>query len=156
MPTYLITWIHLVAVIILLGGLISVHLVLRPALRGWNTDSNQAEVIRRVGQKFRTWTWICLITLILTGAYNMLNESGSARIETAWGIFLLLKLFLFAITVGLLLIHDFVLDPFATPKKSSTQTVNPPANGKWVLPIQQAVLFLSLSILLVATYLSSM
>ena len=46
----------------------------------------------------------------LTGAYQMLNESGSARIETMWGVALMLKLFLFVIvmTMAILLVASYL------------------------------------------------
>ena len=156
MPDYLITWIHLAAAIALIGGLIFSQFVLAPAARDTATDSRSREVVRLAGRRFRTVAWVSLIILILTGAYQMLNESGSARIETAWGVVLMLKLFLFAIAFGLLLIHDFIIDPYApssqdTPPSASSPTV--PARADI---LQKAVIVLTLAILLVASYLSKM
>ena len=111
MPDYLITWIHLIAAVALMGGLIFSQFVLTPVARNTPTDPKSQEVVRLAGRRFRTIAWVCLITLILTGSYQMLNESGSARIETTWGVVLMLKIFLFVIAFGLILIHDFIIDP---------------------------------------------
>ena len=143
MPDYLITWIHLAAAIVLIGGLIFSQFVLAPAAR---------EVVRLAGRRFRTVAWVSLIILILTGAYQMLNESGSARIETAWGVVLMLKLFLFAIAFGLLLIHDFIIDPYAPSSRDSAPSASPPSARADTL--QKAVIVFTLVVLLVASYLS--
>lgn len=155
MPDFVIIWIHLVAVIALVGGLVFVRLVLRPALHGLAPESQQVEVLCRVGRRFRTLTWVSLILLIVTGAYFMLNESGSSRIETTWGVVLMVKLFVFAITFGLLLIHDFILDPYGSAPKSSSQLSNSSLCSIRTSLIQHAILLLTLGILFIACYLKS-
>lgn len=154
MPTYFITWLHLLAVVTLIGGLVFLHLILIPTLKELTPESQKAEVLRRVGQRFRTLTWVSLIALILTGSYSILNESGSARIETVWGVILMLKLLLFAITFGLILVHDFIMDPYAFPSQSihHTEEVRPPSH---VGLVQKTVLTMMLLILLIASYLSA-
>ena len=156
MPIYVVIWIHLVAAVTLMGGLIFFNFVLKPGLQEVKSEPEKLEILRKVGQRFRTVTWICLITLILTGAFNMLYEGGSARIETTWGVILMLKLFLFAITFGLILIHDFVLDPYASSSRNPGKSTNvSPYAGRAQL-LQQAILLLTLIILLIASYLSAM
>ena len=151
MPDYFITWIHLIAAVSLIGGLIFSQLVLTPAVRNAASDPTAQEVIRLSGQRFRTIAWASLITLILTGAYQLLNESGSARIETVWGVVLMLKLFLFVIAFGLILIHDFIMDPYAPDSKNVPASV--PASSR-AATVQKAILVVTLAILLVASYLS--
>ncbi len=147
MPDYLITWLHLIAAIALIGGLIVFQFVLIPVFKQAPPDPAMHRVQHRLGRRFRTIVWVSLITLILTGAYQILLESGSARIETAWGVVLMLKLFLFAIAFGLLLIHDFIIDPHGPSSETS-----PPAPLHADI-LQKAVLLTTLSILLVASYL---
>jgi len=154
MPDYLITWIHLAAAIALIGGLIYSQFVLAPAARDTATDSRSREVVRLAGRRFRTVAWVSLIILILTGAYQMLNESGSARIETAWGVVLMLKLFLFAIAFGLLLIHDFIIDPYALPSKDASPASASPTVSARADTLQKAVIVMTLAVLLVAAYLA--
>lgn len=152
MPSYVITWVHLAAVVILLGGLAFIQLVLNPALRTISSEAQKADLLRSVGRGFRSISWICLITLILTGSYQMLKESGSARIETDWGVILMLKLLFFAITFGLLLVHDFILDPYAPPSKSSSAHHQSSSRADL---IQKASLLMAFIVLLVASYLTT-
>ena len=155
MPIYVIIWIHLIAAVALIGGLIFFNFVLKPALQVKQREREGNEILQNVGRRFRTVTWICLITLILTGAYNMLYEGGSERIETTWGVILMLKLFLFAITFGLILIHDFILDPFSfsSGNPGTSNDVSPYAQQGSLL--QHAILLFSLVILLIASYLAT-
>ena len=153
MPAYVITWMHLGAVVILLGGLVFFQVVLNPALRTMASESQKSDLLRSIGRRFRSISWISLIVLILTGAYQMLKESGSARIETDWGVVLLLKLFLFAVMFGLLLVHDFILDPFGPPSRSSLHYDQSPNRADF---IQKASLVMAFIVLLVASYLATM
>lgn len=154
MPDYLITWIHLAAAITLIGGLLFSQLVLTPVARKAPSDLKAGEVLRLSGRRFRTIAWVSLIILILTGAYQMLNESGSARIETAWGVVLMLKLFLFAIAFGLLLIHDFIIDPYAPPSQDASPPASLPPVSAHANILQKAVIVMTLAVLLVASYLA--
>ena len=148
MPDYLITWLHLTAAVALIGGLIVFQFVLTPVFKQATPDPAMQRVRHRLGRRFRTITWVSLIVLILTGAYQILLESGSARIETAWGVVLMLKLFLFAIAFGLILIHDFIMDPHGPASNAS------PAIPSRADHLQTTILLITLAILLVASYLT--
>ena len=155
MPDYLITWIHLVAAATLVGGLVFSQLVLNPVAQQESSDQKSKEVVRLAGRRFRTIAWVCLITLILTGAYQMLNESGSARIETNWGVVLMIKLLLFAIAFGLILIHDFIIDPYAPPSNDTSKTSSLTSSFR-ADNLQKAIIFMNFAVLLVASYLATM
>jgi len=156
MPAYWLTWLHLVAALTLVGGLVFIQFVVKPALQGMKQDGEQADVLRRIGRRFRTLAWVSLITLILTGSNQMLNESGSARIETEWGVILMLKLLVFAIAFGLLLIHDFILDPYAPIQQSgkTRQDLSPYSNK--VTLLHNTILMLTFVVLFIAAYLTNM
>ncbi len=160
MMPFLVMWIHLIAVVTWIGGLLFVPLVLKPALRGLTPESQQAQVLSRVGLRFRTIAWVSLITLILTGAFNMLYEGGSARLESTWGAVLMLKLLLVAIAVGLTLVHDFILEPYTvtsgkTLPQAATGAVGPSSQVA-ATRVEHLILALSLAILLIASYLARM
>ncbi len=154
MPDYLITWIHLAAAITLIGGLLFSQFVLAPVVRKTSSDSRAREIVRLSGRRFRTIAWVSLIILILTGAYQMLNESGAARIETDWGVVLMLKLLLFVIAFGLLLIHDFIIDPYAPPSQDTSPASPSPVVLARADALQKAVIVMTLAVLLVAAYLA--
>ena len=156
MPAYWLTWLHLVAAITLVGGLVFLQFVVKPALRGKNQDGQHPDVLRRIGHRFRTVAWVSLITLIVTGSNQMLNESGSARIETEWGVILMLKLLVFAIAFGLLLIHDFILDPYAPAQQSEKNRSDHSPFSKKVTLLHNMILALTFTVLFIAAYLTNM
>ncbi len=156
MPDYLITWLHLMAVVTLIGGLICSRFVLTPIFKHSPPDPAVQRVRRLSGRRLRTLAWVSLIVLILTGAYQVLQESGSARIETVWGVVLMVKLFLFAIAFGLLLIHDFIIDPYGPVSEASQSSPSPRPVPAYVGRLQTAVLLTTLAVLLVASYLAQL
>lgn len=150
-------WIHLLAVITWIGGQIFLVLIARPVLQQEGSSTVAApDSLRRLGRRFRTVTWVSIITLVITGAFNILNEGGSARIESAWGGVLMLKLFLVVLVVGLTLVHDFILDPYAIPSHGAAGGTRPASESGAARGLQIAILVLSLLILLVAAYLARM
>jgi|GEM_PF-1350228 len=156
MSAYWMIWIHLVAVATLIGGLFFFLVVFRPTVQSLRPESYQVEVMRRVGKRFSTLIWISLIILLLTGASTMLHEGDSARIETTWGVVLMVKLFVFALMVGLVIIHDFILDPYHASSKRPEELTNLIAGKGKVYATQQGILLLSLLVLLIASYLTAM
>ncbi len=158
MPAYIVTWIHLLAAITFIGGWMFIQLVVRPGLtagKGQVPSSEALEMIKKFGQRFKTVGWVSLIVLIFTGASQLLDESGSARIETSWGLIMMVKLFVFAIVGGLIFVHDLILDPYGVPARGKKDGAQPLMISGKIVWVQRAILFLSLAVLFIATYLSS-
>ena len=159
MPAYVVTWVHLLAVITFIGGWMFVQFVVRPSVTGskGNLPSLETlEIVKKLGQRFKTVGWVSLITLIFTGASQLLDESGSARIETSWGLIMMLKLFVFAIVGGLIFVHDLILDPYGTPSKGKKENSQPLMFSGKVVWVQRTIVMLSLVVLGIAVYLSSL
>jgi uncharacterized membrane protein len=142
----LITWIHLVAAITWIGGMLFVWLVLRPALSGLSSQSQGLQTLQYIEGRFRTVRWASLLTLVVTGIYNLIHEGGSARLESSWGGVLMIKLVLVAIVMGLSGINDFLITP-GTGQGSSS----PSSSLKDLL--SGVILVLSLFIVFIAVYL---
>ncbi len=158
MPAYVVTWIHLLAAIAFIGGWMFVQMVVRPSLLDSKAKIPSQEALsmaNKLGQRFKTVGWVSLLVLIFTGASQLLDESGSARIETSWGLIMMLKLFVFAIVVGLIFVHDLILDPYGAigdKIRSNDSTIL--FTGK-VVGIQWSILLLSLAVLGIAVFLTS-
>lgn len=127
-------WVHLAAAVIWIGGMLFQALVLRPA------TAAAPELAQRADARFRPWRWLAIVVLIATGGFNLIHEGGSARLESAWGGVLLIKLLLVAIAAGLAGVRDFVVAPGARGAAARAG-------------LDAVVLGLTLLILLVATYL---
>ncbi|MEX2491361.1 MAG: hypothetical protein WD425_06340 [Nitrospirales bacterium] len=159
MPAYVVTWIHLVAVIAFIGGWLFFQLAVRPSLLEGKTKTPPKEALemaQKMGQRFKTVGWVSLMVLIFTGASQLLDESGSARIETSWGLIMMLKLFVFAIVGGLIFVHDLILDPYGAIGKSQRAGTPPLLFVGKVVWVQRAILVLSLVVLGIAVYLTSL
>lgn len=159
MPAYVVTWIHLLAAITFIGGWMFVQLVVRPSLTEGKAKSpsmEAIEMVKKVGQRFKTVGWVSLMVLIFTGASQLLDESGSARIETSWGLIMMLKLFVFAIVGGLIFVHDLILDPYGVPAKGKKEEAQLLMFSGKVIWVQRTILCLSLAVLFIAVYLTSL
>lgn len=103
-----VMWLHLLAAMVWIGGMVFVLLVLEPGRRG---DPGRVGLLEFAEIRFRTIRWVSIVTLAVTGFFNLLHEGGSSRLESSWGGVLMLKLFLFLVAVGLTVVHDFILSP---------------------------------------------
>ena len=158
MPAYVVTWIHLLAAITFIGGWMFVQLVVRPSLTEGKAkvpSMEALEMAKKFGQRFKMVGWVSLMALVFTGASQLLDESGSARIETSWGLIMMLKLFVFAIVGGLIFVHDLILDPYGVSAKSKKTEMEPFLFSGKVVWVQRAILSLSLAVLFIAAYLKS-
>ncbi|MDH3503621.1 MAG: hypothetical protein OEM58_03710 [Nitrospirota bacterium] len=159
MPAYVVMWIHLLAAITFIGGWMFVQLVVRPSLTEGKAKmpaKEALEMVRKIGQRFKTVGWVSLMALVFTGASQLLDESGSARIETSWGLIMMLKLFVFAIVGGLIFVHDLILDPYGEIGKSQRADTQLLLFAGKVVWVQRAIIVLSLVVLGIAVYLTSL
>lgn len=146
-------WVHLAALAAFIGGHLVLALVVRPIAR--ELPSEGAEAARRIGRRFKSVAWASLVLLLLTGFFNLLNEGGSARIESAWGGVLMLKLLLVLVVVGLSVVHDFILDPYG-PEAARGPAARAASRERTAARVQIAILVVSLAVLFVAAYLARM
>lgn len=152
MPSYLVMWVHLVALVIFIGSHVFLGLVVRPLAAA---SSDSLDLLRRIGRRGKTMAWSGLVLLLVTGFFNVLNEGGSARIESAWGGVLMLKLFLVLVLIGLSVIHDFILDPYG-PGADRGPAARIAARARTAARVQHAIIVVSIAVLLVAAYLARM
>ncbi|MFQ5949288.1 MAG: DUF4149 domain-containing protein [Nitrospiria bacterium] len=107
----LVMWIHLVAAIAWIGGMLFSLFVLKPVLKRIDAPFQGNQLLTRLEGRFRIVRWTSLIALLVTGFFSLLHEGGSARLESSWGAVLMVKLLFVAIVVGLTGINDFMLNP---------------------------------------------
>ena len=153
--TFLI-WIHLVAAITWIGGMLFHRLVLNPALARVSPLVRQAGapakgpellpgILARIESRYKTLRWLSLATLLVSGIVLLLHEGGSARLESTWGAWLMLKLFFVLLVIGLTAILDVGMAP--VPSNPAA----PPARSAAILA--DTILALGLVIVFIAAYL---
>jgi len=153
MHSTLLIWIHLVAAITWVGGMLFHRLVLRSSLAGISPSAKGQDLLTgiliRIDSRYKTLRWLSLATLLVTGIVLLINEGGSARMESAWGAVLMLKLFFVLIVIGLTAIHDVGMAPARTiPAGASSEPAGRASD--W---ISDTILALGLVIVLIAAYL---
>ena len=112
MLSFLNVWLHIIAAVIRIGGMLFLSLVAVPVLRQIDSPLLRKDLFRAMAQRFRRLVWICIAILVLTGIGNVLL-SGNTLPGSAYMKVLHIKLGLVVILIGMGLLHDFVIGPRA-------------------------------------------
>lgn len=113
------TFLHLVAAVVWVGGMLFLGLVVVPALTRLPA-SQRGTLVGALGRRFRPIAWGCILVLVATGVANLAFRgvtwegvaSGQA-LESTFGRLLAAKLGLVALLVALSAAHDLVIGPAA-------------------------------------------
>jgi uncharacterized membrane protein len=103
----LFRWLHVVAAITWIGGMLFLALVLVPVTRR-EDPALRARLFHAAGIRFRTIGWIALGVLVATGIGNLWLNPALLALPR-----LHLKLGLVALALILAVVHDFILGPRA-------------------------------------------
>jgi putative copper resistance protein D len=113
-------WLHILAVITWVGGMIFLVTVVVPWLRRGDR-AMAATLLRETGIRFRTVGWSCFAGVAITGTYNLwargvrLDDFVRAEwLATPFGRAVVLKLGLFLSVLAVSAYHDFVVGPRAS------------------------------------------
>jgi uncharacterized membrane protein len=109
----IVLWIHILAAISWVGGMIFVAFILGPYVRRAVPPESRTALMAAVGKRFSVLGWSAIITLVCTGIYNAARFSGSWDVlfSTTFGHLLLVKIALVTVMIGLSIAHDFFLGP---------------------------------------------
>ena len=117
---YLVSvWLHILAAIAWIGGMIFLALVLAPYARRAEQRDIAVSLIRWTGLRFRTVGWHCIAILVVTGILNLSYRGHEwTRLSgefwrSRFGHILAMKLALVGIILFTSVIHDFVIGPRA-------------------------------------------
>lgn len=101
-------WLHVVAAMVWIGGMLFVALVLVPVLRGLPDPALRGRLMRDAGRRFRAVGWIALALLLASGLGNLWARPDLLQAPRfQW------KLGLVVLALALSALHDFVLGPRA-------------------------------------------
>jgi putative copper export protein len=93
----ILTWIHLIAAAIWVGGSIFIGIVFSPILKTITTSvEERIQVMIKVGKRFNKVAVPALIILMITGLYNshLLLSKPDLLMATSYGMFLTIKIIL--------------------------------------------------------------
>ncbi len=109
----IVLWIHILAAITWVGGMIFVAAIVGPYVRITFPPEERAPLMAAIGKRFGVLSWSAILTLVVTGAYNAVRFVGTwdTLLNTTFGHILLVKIALVAVMIGLSVTHDFFLGP---------------------------------------------
>ncbi|MEW6246915.1 MAG: CopD family protein [Nitrospirota bacterium] len=109
--TVLVVWLHLLAAVSWIGGMVFLSVVLVPTLKvGWSA-AQRAILFRTVALKFRFVVWVSVGVLVATGPALLALRGLSLLEPSRWSSVLTAKLFLVLTLLALTGAHDFVVGP---------------------------------------------
>ena len=154
-------WLHILAAIVWIGGMVFFALVAVPVIRRGECRSDAPALIRLAGIRFRAIGWTCIAVLVATGILNLAYQGTGW--ENIWfggiwqgpqGLILVLKLSLVVVVIGLSVVHDFLIGP-----QSAQASVTEPGSpntlrlSRWARWLARLNLLLSLAIVFLAVIL---
>ncbi len=164
-----VLWIHILAAISWVGGMIFVAFILGPYVRRTIPEAERTPLMAAVGKRFSVLGWSAIFTLVCTGIYNAVRFLGSwdLLLGTTFGHLLLVKIALVAVMIGLSIAHDFFLGPRQRDLGRQLRQTKPPSleqapTGqalqrlrRWTVLIAQLNLALGVLVILLAASLQS-
>jgi uncharacterized membrane protein len=148
-------YLHILAAMVWVGGMLFLSLVAVPVARRL-PPAERARLLDAVGRRFRVVGWSCVALLVATGIVNSGYRgvrwgdfTSGAILDSTFGRLLCLKLSLVAAMLAITALHDFVIGPRTTRALAASSPGASRAAGRramrWL-----AVLALLLALLVVA------
>jgi putative copper resistance protein D len=109
---FLNVWLHILAAVIWIGGMLFLSLIAVPVLRRIDAPLLRRDLFRAMARRFRRLVWICVAVLVPTGIANVMYYGNTAAGSPYMKV-LHIKLGLVAFLVIMGLLHDFVIGPRA-------------------------------------------
>lgn len=106
-----LVWLHLLAAVAWIGGMVFLSLVLVPILKHEPFASQRGALIRAAGLRFRFVVWVAISVLLMTGPLLALGRSLPLVDPAAWPSVFAVKMTLVAFLLALTAAHDLWLGP---------------------------------------------
>ncbi len=156
----IITWIHLVAAAIWVGGSLFIGIVFSPLLKTM-TDSveERMQIMIRVGRRFNKIAVPSLIILMITGLYTSQALIGrpDLLVSTSYGMYLIIKMILVIALIITYAVHVRVIRKDIEEKIMSNQMPEPEIQKlrKKIIILGEITVVLSIAILFFASLLDA-
>ena len=156
----ILTWIHLMAAAIWIGGSLFIGIVFSPLLKTM-TDSleERMKIMIRVGKRFNKIAVPALIILMVTGLYSshVLLSKPELLVSTSYGMFLIIKIILVIALVITYAVHVRIIRKDVEEKIMSNQmsTSQIQKLRKKIIILGEVTVFSSIAILFLASLLDA-
>ena len=156
----IVTWIHLIAAAIWVGGSLFIGIVFSPLLKTMtNSVEERMQIMIRVGRRFNKVAVPSLIILMITGLYTSHALIGKPEllISSSYGTFLIIKIFLVIALVVVYAVHVRVIRKDIEEKIMSNQMPEPEIQKlrKKIIILGEITVVLSIAILFFASLLDA-
>ncbi|AJM91404.1 MULTISPECIES: CopD family protein [Nitrosopumilus] len=156
----IITWIHLVAAAIWVGGSLFIGIVFSPLLKTMtNSIEERMQIMIRVGRRFNKVAVPSLIILMATGLYSShaLLSKPDLLTATSYGTFLIIKILLVIALIITYAVHVRVIRKDVEEKIMSNQIPEPQIQTlrKKIIILGEITVVLSVAILFFAALLDA-
>lgn len=122
-----VVWLHILAAVAWIGGMMFLSLVLAPLARRESAAPGLTVFFRSVAQRFRIVVWLAIVILLSTGPM-LLHGRGISTVDmTQWPPIFFVKAGLVVLLLMLTFLHDVLLGPLTSRSKS----IPPPAQTAW-------------------------
>jgi putative copper export protein len=156
----IITWIHLIAAAIWVGGSLFIGIVFSPLLKTMtNSVEERMQIMIRVGRRFNKVAVPSLIILMVTGLYtsHVLLSKPDLLVSTSYGTFLIVKIILVIALIITYAVHVRVIRKDIEDKIMSNQMPEPEIQKlrKKIIIVGEITVVLSIAILFFASLLDA-
>jgi len=147
-PVFLLTLaytLHLLATVVLVGGLFVLSVLLLPAASRALAPRDQAIVLRAILRRFRPLAWLSIAVLAATGLTQMAanpNYLGFLALENPWSVAMFAKHAAFGVMVALAIYQTWVITP-ALERQALQRAVDGEPGGQAVAASQSRLLRLN-------------
>ncbi|TAJ07957.1 MAG: hypothetical protein EPO61_10935 [Nitrospirae bacterium] len=106
-----LVWIHLLADVLWIGGMLFLSLTLVPVLQQNTFASSRRPFFKAIALRFRRLAWLCILLLLVTGPLLLSRHVAFPLAPTTWPPVVQAKLTLVFVLLLLTAIHDLALGP---------------------------------------------
>ncbi len=97
-------WLHMLATVIWIGGLVALVVIVLPAAQRTLTKASYAQLLGQIQHRLDPLAWLSLIVLLITGLFQLSanpNYEGFLNFSNRWAITILIKHILFLGMIGI-------------------------------------------------------
>jgi uncharacterized membrane protein len=128
----LVVWLHLLAAIVWIGGMVFLSVILAPPLTRPPLAANRSLLFQVVGQRFRLLVWMAAFALVATGLWLLSRRVPSLLVPETWPRLAQVKVCLVLLLIGLTALHDFWLGPLVVRLRSQAPATLTRAEQAWI------------------------
>lgn len=108
---FALVWIHLLAAVVWVGGMVFLSVVLVPVLKRDGDFARHVALFRTVAYRFRAVVWGAMGILVATGSVMAMGRSIPLTEPWQWPTIFVTKISMVSFLFTLTLLHDLVVGP---------------------------------------------